>query len=287
MGIQTKKETGALVLVGDNYISCVEYTQLGKKEIKEQISKSYNKPKLVVIQVGDNSASNSYIRGKEKDCNEVGIDFQLIKLPNKISEEELLNRIKYFNYDENTNELIVQLPLPKHINVNNIKQFISPNKDVDGFHKDSKFIPCTPLGIINYLKYNNIEIKGKHVVVLGRSDIVGKPISKLMLKGNATVTICHSYTNNLKFYTQNADIIISAIGKPKFITKEYISSNKPIIIDVGINRDDNNKLCGDIDYDSVAKYCELITSVPKGVGLLTRLSLLENTYYSYLKNVKK
>lgn len=273
--------------MGNNYVSCKEYTQLRKQELKEEISKSHKNPRLVVIQVGDNQASNSYIRGKEKDCNEVGIDFQLVKLPNKISEDELLNRIKIFNNDENTNGLIVQLPLPKHINVDNIKQFINPNKDVDGFHKDSKFIPCTPLGIINYLKYNNIKIKGKHVAILGRSDIVGKPMSELMLKENATVTICHSYTNNLKFYTQNADIIISAIGRPKFITKEYISSNKPIIIDVGINRDENNKLCGDIDYDSVTKYCELITPVPKGVGLLTRLSLLENTYYSYLKNVKK
>lgn len=268
----------------NNYISCKEYTQLRKQELKEEISKLHKNPRLVVIQVGDNQASNSYIRGKEKDCNEVGIDFQLVKLPIDISEEELLNRIKYFNSDNRTNGIIVQLPLPKHINVDSVKNFINPNKDVDGFHKNSHFKPCTPKGIIDWLEYNKVDLIGKDVVVLGRSEIVGKPLVNMLIDKGATVTCCNSNSINIGFYTDTADIVISAVGKLKYFGWEYFSSDVEIIIDVGINRDRDNKLCGDIDTTYFDTYCPYtyVTPVPNGVGLLTRLSLLENTYQAYL-----
>lgn len=262
-------------------IPIIDYVNEKKEELKNKISSSKIKYKLTIVQVGNNSASNSYIKGKKKDCEFLNIDCEIVKFPENITEDKLIGYLKTFNSNniknlETKHNIIVQMPLPKHINEDKIKRVISPILDVDGFHPLSKHSPCTPKGIIEYLKNNNINLKGKNITIIGRSNIVGKPLANMLLKEDATITLCHSKTVNLKNHTKQADIIISAIGKPKFITKEYIGNNKPIIIDVGINRDENNNICGDVDFDDVIDKCSFITPVPKGVGLLTRLALSEN-----------
>ena len=256
-----------------------------KDKVQEYAKKGLRLPHLVVILVGNNPASKSYVTAKDKACSEIGIKSTIIKLDESISEEELLNKIDEINKDDSIDGLLVQLPLPKHIDENKVINKISIDKDVDGFHPlnvaklhlgEKCILPCTPKGIITMLKSADVEIKGKKAVVVGRSNIVGKPIAQLLLDNNATVTICHSKTSDLKKELLEADIVIAAIGRPKFITAEMIKEGA-VVIDVGVNRLDNGKLCGDTDYENILKKASVITPVPGGVGPMTITSLLENT----------
>lgn len=239
---------------------------------------------LAVIQVGNNPASTVYVNNKKKGCEYIGIESASFELPEETTEKELLSLIDELNTREDINGILVQLPLPKHIDEDKVIKAIDPKKDVDGFHPQSVgalcigqpgFVSCTPAGIIELLKRSGIEISGKECVILGRSNIVGKPMSLLMLRENATVTVAHSKTANLKEVTSRADILIVAIGRPKMVTADYVKEGA-VVIDVGINRDENNKLCGDVDYDDVAPKCSAITPVPGGVGPMTIAMLLNN-----------
>lgn len=244
---------------------------------------------LAVIQVGDDEASSVYVGNKEKACAYCGIKSKMFKLSDKwgtdVIEDELLGLIDNLNKDETVNGILVQLPLPKYIDEYKIIQAITPEKDVDGFHeinvgklligKDT-FIPCTAKGIVELLEGNDIEIAGKECVVVGRSNIVGKPTAVLLLGKNGTVTICHSKTENLKEVCKKADILVCAIGKPKFFNREYVKEGA-VVVDVGIHRQDNGKLCGDVDFDDVKDIVSSITPVPKGVGAMTIAMLMKNT----------
>ena len=261
------------------------------KDIKEELKADVaslaaqgRKCCLAVIQVGNDPASSVYVGNKKKACAYVGIESLAYELPEETTEEELLTIIDKLNKDANVHGILCQLPLPKHINEDHVIKAISPKKDVDGFHPqnvgalvigEKGFVSCTPAGIIQLLKRSNIEMDGKHCVVVGRSNIVGKPMSLLMLRENATVTICHSHTKNLKEICKEADILIVAIGKPQFIDKEYVKDGA-VVIDVGIHRDENNKLCGDVKYDEVEPIASYITPVPGGVGPMTIAMLMHN-----------
>ena len=239
---------------------------------------------LAVIQVGDNPASSVYVRNKKKGCEYIGIGSLSYELPEETTQEELLALIQELNGKKDVNGILVQLPLPSHFDEDTVINAIDSKKDVDGFHPQSVgalcigqkgFVSCTPAGIIQLLKRSGVSIEGKECVVLGRSNIVGKPMSILLLRENATVTIAHSRTKNLKEVTGRADILIVAIGKPKMITREYVKEGA-VVIDVGINRDENNKLCGDVDFEDVEPVCGAITPVPGGVGPMTIAMLLNN-----------
>lgn len=258
-----------------------------KEELKEEVASlaaQGRKCCLAVIQVGNDPASSVYVDNKKKACAYVGIESLAYELPEETTEEELLTIIDKLNKDANVHGILCQLPLPKHINEDHVIKAISPKKDVDGFHPqnvgalvigEKGFVSCTPAGIIQLLKRSNIEMDGKHCVVVGRSNIVGKPMSLLMLRENATVTICHSHTKNLKEICKEADILIVAIGKPQFVDKEYVKDGA-VVIDVGIHRDENNKLCGDVKYDEVEPVASYITPVPGGVGPMTIAMLMHN-----------
>lgn len=242
-------------------------------------------PGLTVILVGDDPASHSYVKGKEKGCQEVGIHSEVIRMSASVTQEELLRKIHELNENPNVHGILVQLPLPPHISEKAVIDAISAEKDVDGFHPvnvgnlvigNDAFLPCTPHGIVEMIKRTGTDLCGKHVVVIGRSNIVGKPVSLLLLQENATVTMCHSRTENLKEVTRRADILVVAVGKPQFITKEYVAPGT-IVIDVGVNRLDNGKLVGDVLFDEVAEVASYITPVPGGVGPLTITMLLKNT----------
>jgi methylenetetrahydrofolate dehydrogenase (NADP+)/methenyltetrahydrofolate cyclohydrolase len=257
-------------------------------EVKTLKQKTGKTPGLAVILVGNDPASAVYVRNKNKTCENLGFhSFENI-LPADTSESKLLGLIHELNIDDRVNGILVQLPLPDQISSNKILEAINPKKDVDGFHLEnvgrlvtgnSTFKPCTPAGIIQLLDYYEVKIEGKHAVILGRSNIVGKPISLLLLERNATVTICHSKTQHLSVITKSADILIAAIGKPNFVTEDMIKDDT-IVIDVGINRVDN-KLIGDVDYQSVSKKASLITPVPGGVGPMTIAMLMANTLQSF------
>lgn len=247
-------------------------------------------PGLAVVIVGDDPASHSYVRSKEKACFEVGFYSEVHKLEKSITQQELLQLIKQLNSNPKINGILVQLPLPDHINENMINENIDPKKDIDGFHPINlgnlflnrpNFVPCTPKGILRLLKHYEISIEGKNVVVIGRSNIVGKPTAALFLHENATVTLCHSKTEDLEMYTKQADILIVAVGRPNFITKDMIKEGA-IIIDAGTTKV-NNKLTGDVDFDDVYDKVEKITPVPGGVGPMTIAMLLENTLEAVLK----
>lgn len=260
-----------------------------KENLKALISSKRYKITLAVILVGDNPASRVYVRNKTNECREVGIETKDFFLPSDISEDSLLEIIDSLNRDDEVDGILVQLPLPKHINEYNVLNAISPLKDVDGFHPENvgklvigkPFVePCTPKGIIRLLEFYNIPIEGKRAVVLGRSNIVGKPMSLMLLHRNATVSICHSKTQNIQGITKEADILVVAIGKPKFVKANMVKKGA-VVIDVGINRVEvggNSKLVGDVDFDEVKEVCSYITPVPGGVGPMTRAMLLENTY---------
>lgn len=263
-----------------------------KEEVKEEVEKLKKEGRevcLAVIQVGNNPASTVYVGNKKKACEYVGIKSLAYEIPEETTEEELLNLIEKLNDDNEVNGILVQLPLPEHIDEDKVIQAISPLKDVDGFHPmnvgnlsigKKGFISCTPYGIIKLLERNNIETEGKHCVIIGRSNIVGKPMSMLLLRKNATVTIVHSRTKNIKELTKQADILIVAIGKPKFVNEEYVKDGA-VVIDVGINRDENNKLCGDVDYEAVFDRVSAITPVPGGVGPMTIAMLMNNCVEAY------
>lgn len=239
---------------------------------------------LAVIIVGEDPASKVYVNNKKKACEFIGIRSLSYELPETTTEEELLQLIQDLNGRTDVNGILVQLPVPKHIHEQKIIHAIDPKKDVDGFHTQNVgslcvgqkgFVSCTPAGIIQLLKRSDIPIAGKECVVIGRSNIVGKPMALLMLQENATVTVCHSKTENLKAVCQRADILIVAIGKPQMITAEYVKEGA-VVIDVGIHRDENNKLCGDVNYEDVAPHCSAITPVPGGVGPMTIAMLMNN-----------
>ena len=239
---------------------------------------------LAVIQVGNDPASSVYVGNKKKACEYIGIRSLAYELAEETTEAELLDIIEELNGREDVNGILVQLPLPKHIDEDKVIKSISPLKDVDGFHTQSVgalcigqpgFVSCTPAGIIQLLKRSNIDISGKECVVIGRSNIVGKPMALLLLRENGTVTVAHSRTQNLQEVTNRADILVAAVGKPKMITADYVKEGA-VVIDVGIHRNADNKLCGDVDYDSVAPKCSAITPVPGGVGPMTIAMLMHN-----------
>lgn len=258
-----------------------------KDELKvtvEELKKQGVETCLAVIQVGDDPASSIYVRNKKGACAYVGIESLSYELPEETTEEELVKLVKELNENDNVHGILVQLPLPKHINADTIIRTISPDKDVDGFHPESVgrlcigepgFVSCTPAGIIQLLKRSGIEIEGKECVVVGRSNIVGKPMSILLLRENGTVTITHSRTKDLKEVTGRADILVVAIGKPKFITADYVKEGA-VVIDVGMHRNEENKLCGDVDFDDIKDKVSAITPVPGGVGPMTIAMLMYN-----------
>lgn len=258
-----------------------------KDELKEKVADYKSKGieiTLAVIQIGNDPASTVYVRNKKRACEYIGINSKSFELPGDTSEEELLELIDKLNNDSSVNGILVQLPVPDYIDPLKVTNAISPEKDVDGFSPYSVgalnlgvkgFVSCTPAGIIELLKRSNIEIDGQNCVIVGRSNIVGKPMGSLMLNNNATVTITHSHTKNLKEICKTADILIVGVGKKEYITSEYVKEGA-VVIDVGINRDENNKLYGDVMFDDVAPHCRAITPVPGGVGPMTIAMLMFN-----------
>lgn len=264
-----------------------------KDELKEKVAKLKGEGvqvTLAVIQVGNDPASTVYVGNKKKACEYIGINSLAYELDENTTQEELLALVNKLNADPGVNGILVQLPLPKHIDEDTIIRTISPDKDVDGFHPQSVgalsigqkgFVSCTPAGIIELLKRSGIEMEGKECVIIGRSNIVGKPMALLMLRENATVTVCHSKTKNLKEVAKRADILIVAIGKPRFVTRDYVKEGA-VVIDVGIHRNEDNKLCGDVDYDDVKDIVSAITPVPGGVGPMTIAMLMNNCVESVM-----
>ncbi|MFD1030697.1 bifunctional methylenetetrahydrofolate dehydrogenase/methenyltetrahydrofolate cyclohydrolase FolD [Metaplanococcus flavidus] len=264
-------------------------------KLKEQIGQRVQSltsrgiiPGLAVVLIGDNPASHTYVKNKKKTCESLGMRSDLLQFPETLKEEELLEVIEGLNKDPEIHGILVQLPLPDHIDEFQVILAIEPDKDVDGFHPVSvgnmiigreAFLPCTPHGIIKLLEEYNIDPAGKHAVVIGRSNIVGKPAGQLLLQKDATVTYCHSRTVGLIDYTRQADILISAVGRAKFLGKEHIKPGA-VVIDVGMNRDENGNLCGDVDFEDVLDKASYVTPVPGGVGPMTIAMLMENTLLS-------
>lgn len=270
-----------------NLINGKEISQAIKDELKEEVAKlsaTGKQATLVVIQVGNDPASSVYVGNKKKACEYIGIGSRSYELAQETTQEELLSLIDKLNNEDEVTGILVQLPLPEHIDEKTVINSISPLKDVDGFHPENVgnlcigqkgFVSCTPAGVIELLKRSNVDIAGKECVVIGRSNIVGKPMALLLLRENGTVTICHSKTKDLKEVCKRADILVVAIGKPKIITSEYVKEGATVI-DVGIHRMENGKLCGDVDFDDVAPVCDAITPVPGGVGPMTIAMLMNN-----------
>ena len=259
-----------------------------KKEMAEEVAQikaaGGKIPHLAAILVGHDGGSETYVASKVKTCQEIGFKSTLIRFEEDVTEEELLRKVDELNNDPDVDGFIVQLPLPKHISEQKIIEAIDYRKDVDGFHPvsvgnmvigEKGFLPCTPAGVIQLLKRSGVEIDGKECVVVGRSNIVGKPMAMLLLRENGTVTVCHSHTKDLKEVCKRADILVVAIGKPKFIDDSYVKDGA-VVIDVGIHRDENNKLCGDVRYEEVAEKASAITPVPGGVGPMTIAMLMSN-----------
>lgn len=273
-------------------LNCKEYRDRKEVGIANVILENSLKLKLVIIQLGDDPSSNSYIGNKLKACERCKIEAELIKLDINTTQEELLKIINRLNESENVTGILVQFPLPTHIDAKVINDSIVYTKDVDGFSIINKgklysnedcLVPCTAQGVIDILKYNDIEISGKKVVIINRSDLVGKPLMHLFLQNNATVTVCHSYTKNLQEISSIADILVVGVGKPNFITKDYIKQDA-IVLDIGISFLDN-KICGDVDFFDCIEKCSRITTVPGGVGLLTVTNLLTNVVKAFsMKN---
>lgn len=288
-----------------NLINGKELSEKLLQESKQKIKKigvNKRKPTLVVITVGNDEASKVYVRNKSRACEKCGINFINERFEENVSREEVVLKIKNLNQDKEVDGIFVQLPVPNKLK--GIEQEIDIKKDVDGFNiynlgntlynsrETIKLEACTPYGVMYMLEKNNINLEGKHIVILGRSNIVGKPLIGMLLSKNATVTSCNSYTKNMNEITKTADILISAIGKTKLIDKSYISDKTEVIIDVGMNRDENGKLCGDINFDDILKYWEnskeekYITPVPGGVGPMTVASLIHNVVECYENNIK-
>lgn len=265
-----------------------------KLEVNNLKEKGIN-PKLAVIMVGNNSASQIYVRNKSKVCNEIGIEFEEYLLPEETKQEELITLIEGLNNKEDINGILLQSPIPSNLDINEAFRKISPEKDVDGFNPvnvgklvlgQDTFVSCTPFGVLKILEEYNIDIEGKHAVVIGRSNIVGKPMSQCLLNKNATVTICHSKTKDLARITSQADILVAAIGKPCFVTEEMVKEGA-VVIDVGINRTPEGKIKGDVDFENVSKRVSYITPVPGGVGPMTIAMLMNNVVKAAKNQAKK
>ena len=261
----------------------------------DNLKKEGIKPKLAVIMVGNDLASKVYVRNKNKACEEIGIEYEEFLLGEETTMEELLNVIDNLNKNQNIDGILLQSPIPKHVDINKAFRAILPEKDVDGFHPinagklsigEKCFVPCTPHGVVKIIEEYNIETEGKNVVIVGRSNIVGKPLIQCMLQKNATVTVCHSKTRNLEEFTKKADILIVAIGKQKFITENMVKEGA-VVIDIGINRNEEGKLVGDVDFDNVSKKASYITPVPGGVGPMTVAMLMENVVEAAKQNKYK
>ena len=266
-----------------------EVKRIKLEELKNEVLKLDRPLGLTVIQVGDDSASNIYVKQKSKMANNLEFNFNHIKLEENVTEEEVLK------INNCVDGILVQMPLPEHLNSRIIQNTISPLKDVDGLtdinmgmlvHKKNCLVPCTPLGVMELLKYYNIDVAGKNVVIVGRSDLVGRPMAEVMINNDATVTLCHSKTKNLKDITKNADVLVVAVGKAKLITSDMVKDGV-VVVDVGINRLEDGSLCGDVDFDDVSSKCSYITPVPGGVGQMTVLELGYNTYKAYLLRQEK
>ena len=263
-----------------------KYARDVRKSVRERVSSlSGPPPGLAVIMVGDDPASSVYVASKEKACKKVGFKSRVIRFPEKTSREQLLQTVDELNHDHSIHGILVQLPVPPHISSSAVAAAVLPEKDVDGFHPinvgrlwrgEKGLFPCTPRGVIGLLHHHGIPLEGKNAVIVGRSNIVGKPMAALLLRENCTVTLAHSRTTDLSGKCREADILVAAVGKPGLITSEYVKQGA-VVIDVGINRDQNGKLSGDVDYDGVFHLCSAITPVPGGVGPLTIAFLLENT----------
>ncbi|WP_144526717.1 bifunctional methylenetetrahydrofolate dehydrogenase/methenyltetrahydrofolate cyclohydrolase FolD [Peribacillus simplex] len=275
-----------------------EIAEAVRQEISKEVQQLREKnivPGLAVILVGDNQASQTYVRNKQKACEDLGMHSILIKKPAELSQEELIQSIDELNQDDSIHGILVQLPLPGHIQEKAIIEAISPEKDVDGFHPinigrmmtgQDAFLPCTPYGVMVMLEYIDYDLEGKHVVIVGRSNIVGKPAGQLFLNANATVTYCHSRTKDLAYYTKQADVVVAAVGKRDTITSDHIKEGA-VVIDVGMNRNDEGKLCGDVAFDEVKNKASYITPVPKGVGPMTITMLMKNTVKSAQKALEQ
>lgn len=265
-----------------------EFSTICKEKIKKEVARLTSighRPGMAVVLVGENPASQVYVRNKEKDCQECGIYSAMYTLPAEISETDLLDLLEGLNEDDSIHGILVQLPLPKHIDAQKVIEAIDPIKDVDAFHPTNvgylttgmpRFAPCTPAGIVKLMEHYGIDPAGKHCVVIGRSNIVGKPMALLLLAKDGTVTVCHSGTKDLKEQTLQADILISAVGKVNVVTADMVKDGA-VIIDVAMNRNEDGRLCGDVDFAEVSKKASAITPVPGGVGPMTRVMLLENT----------
>lgn len=261
----------------------------------DNLKKEGIKPKLAVIMVGNDLASKVYVRNKNKACEEIGIEYEEFLLGEETTMEELLNVIDNLNKNQNIDGILLQSPIPKHLDINKAFRAILPEKDVDGFHPinagrlsigEKCFVPCTPHGVVKIIEEYNIETEGKNVVIVGRSNIVGKPLIQCMLQKNATVTVCHSKTRNLEEFAKKADILIVAIGKQKFITENMVKEGV-VVIDIGINRNEEGKLVGDVDFNNVSKKASYITPVPGGVGPMTVAMLMENVVEAAKQNKYK
>ncbi len=266
-----------------------------KNKIQTITAQTHKSPKLAVILVGKDPASITYVNMKIKACERVGMDFDLKTLQENITEAELLSLIKDYNTDQNISGVLVQLPLPRHIDTKMILEAIDPNKDVDGFHplnigklctQKESFLPATPMGVMRLLKHYHIEIKGKDVAIIGASNIIGKPLSMLMLNAGASVSVCHILTKDISFYTQNADIVCVGVGKPDLIKASMLKKGA-VVVDIGINHLNDGRIVGDVDFNNVQKVAGFITPVPKGVGPMTIVSLLENTLIAFEKQQRK
>ncbi len=270
-----------------------------EKDLKNKIqiisAQTHKRPKLAVILVGKDPASITYVNMKIKACERVGMDFDLKTLQENITEADLLSLIKDYNTDQNISGVLVQLPLPRHIDTKMVLEAIDPSKDVDGFHplnigklctQKESFLPATPMGVMRLLKHYHIEIKGKDVAIIGASNIIGKPLSMLMLNAGASVSVCHILTKDISFYTQNADIVCVGVGKPDLIKASMLKKGA-VVVDIGINHLNDGRIVGDVDFTNAQKVAGFITPVPKGVGPMTIVSLLENTLIAFEKQQRK
>ncbi|GAA8912607.1 bifunctional methylenetetrahydrofolate dehydrogenase/methenyltetrahydrofolate cyclohydrolase FolD [Helicobacter pylori] len=270
-----------------------------EKDLKNKIqiitAQTHKRPKLAVILVGKDPASITYVNMKIKACERVGMDFDLKTLQENITEAKLLSLIKDYNTDQNISGVLVQLPLPRHIDTKMVLEAIDPSKDVDGFHplnigklctQKESFLPATPMGVMRLLEHYHIEIKGKDVTIIGASNIIGKPLSMLMLNAGASVSVCHILTKDISFYTQNADIVCVGVGKPDLIKASMLKKGA-VVVDIGINHLNDGRIVGDVDFNNAQKIAGFITPVPKGVGPMTIVSLLENTLIAFEKQQRK
>lgn len=264
-------------------VSCKDYVEIKKKKLKEEIQHFNGKPVLAVIQIDNDQASNSYIKGKQKDCDEIGIEMRHVNIYSNAAEQKEVEGIIKVIANSDADGIIIQLPIPDKYDLERLQNLIPPEKDVDGFRRDSCFKPCTPKGIIDWMEYNDFEFKGKDCCVLGRSKIVGLPLTSMLIEKGATVTCCNSTTPSTWYYTRNADYAFSAVGIPNYFDFSDFTNLCELIVDVGINRDENEKLCGDVNNAGFESSLNdtYVTPVPGGVGLLTRLALMQNVVDAY------